>query len=50
MPQPMPQPIMQPPVPQSKDMTGEEAYLMRARLSQNPVQTTPSNYYYYYFK
>ncbi|ORX73521.1 hypothetical protein BCR32DRAFT_99263 [Anaeromyces robustus] len=30
---------MQPPVPQIKDMTGEEAYLMRARLSQRPIQS-----------
>eukprot|EP00833_Pecoramyces_ruminatium_P008122 jgi/Orpsp1_1/1182154/evm.model.c7180000080084.2 len=38
---PIPQPVIQQPVIQSKDMTGEEAYLMRARLSNNPVQPPP---------
>jgi len=36
--QPPPMPIpAPPPVVQSKDMTGEEAYLMRARLSAKPA-------------
>jgi len=38
---PIPQPVVQQPIIQSKDMTGEEAYLMRARLSANPVQPPP---------
>ncbi|OUM62575.1 hypothetical protein PIROE2DRAFT_61796 [Piromyces sp. E2] len=41
-PQPIPQPIMQQtPTVQNKDISGEEAYLMRARLSAKPVQPPP---------
>jgi len=40
-PQPIPQPVMQPATVQNKDISGEEAYLMRARLSAKPVQPPP---------
>ncbi|ORX50794.1 hypothetical protein BCR36DRAFT_370277 [Piromyces finnis] len=40
--QPIPQPVIQQaPNVQNKDISGEEAYLMRARLSAKPVQPTP---------
>ena len=36
--------MQQSPVLQNKDISGEEAYLMRARLSAKPVQQPPSKY------